>query len=191
MLLLHASASEAAGEGGDTISPILAPYPGLMIWTIVAFVIAVIVLRKFAFGPIQEALDRRRETINGALQQAERLKAESEALLERYEQQLAGARTEADGIVERARTAGDDLTRRVRDESEAQRHEQLEQTRTQVQAEVAKAMEDIRSTVTEMTVVAAEKVLRGSLDEQRHHQLVEQAVAELDFDRLQTVGGRR
>lgn len=182
-------ASAAAHEdGGEKISPILAPYPGLMFWTIVAFVLAMWVLKRFAFGPIQEALDKRRATINGALEQAERLRGESEELLATYEQKLASARGEADGIIERARSTGDEISARLKAEAEQHKQEQLAQTRHQVQAEVERAMGDIRAAIADMTVTAAEKVLKGSLDQAQHQQLVEQAVAELDFSRLEKVG---
>lgn len=184
------AASEAAAKDGDKISPILAPYPGLMFWTIVAFFLTLWVLKRFAFGPIQDALDKRRETINGAIEHAERLRDESQALLAQYEQKLSDARSEADGIIERARKAGDELTSRVKAEGEAQRQEQLAQIQKQVQAEVEKASGELRADVAEMTVLAAEKVLRGSLDRAQHQELIDKAVAELDFDRLQKVGAQ-
>lgn len=178
----------ASAEGEDKISPILAPYPGLMFWTIVAFFLALWVLKRFAFGPIQEALDKRRETINGAIDHAEQLRSEADQLLAEYREQLAEARVEADGIIARARQAGDELTSRVKGETEAHRQEQLAQTQQQVRAEVERAMGDLRAAVAEMTVTASEKVLRGSLDQNQHQKLIEQAVEELDFDKLQKVG---
>ncbi|MBC7461382.1 MAG: F0F1 ATP synthase subunit B [Thermoleophilia bacterium] len=183
MLTLIAAVSEK-----DEISPILAPYPGLMFWTIVAFALALFILKKYAFGPIQEMLDKRRAVVNSALENAEKVKAEAEAVLADYKQQLAEARTESDAIVARARTTGDELTARIKAEGEAQRQEQLTQTQTQIRAEVDKAVGDIRTAVAELTVTAAEKVLRGSLDTAQHHKLIEDAVSELDFDRLQKVG---
>jgi F-type H+-transporting ATPase subunit b len=173
---------------GDKISPILAPYPGLMFWTIVAFFLALWVLKRYAFGPIQEALDKRRETVNGALDNAERVRGEAEQLLAEYKEQLAAARTEADQMRERARKDADEHVARVKTEAETQRQEQLVQTQTQIRAEVEKAMGDLRSAMAEMTVAASEKVLRGSLDAKQHQALIEQAVEELDFDRLQKVG---
>ncbi|MCW2949645.1 MAG: synthase subunit [Thermoleophilia bacterium] len=172
----------------DKISPILAPYPGLMFWTIVAFALALFILKKYAFGPIQEALDKRRAIVNGALENAERVKAEAEVVLADYKLQLAEARKESEAIVARARTAGDELTARIKAEGEAQRHEQLHQTQSQIRAEVDKAVGEIRTAVAELTVEAAEKVLRGTLDQSMHQKLIEDAVSELDFDRLQKVG---
>src|SRR5689334_22687527 len=102
------AAAEHASESSDEISPILAPYPGLMFWTILAFLLALFVLRKFAFGPIQEALDKRRATVNGALDHAEQVRAEAESLLADYKQQLAEARAEADQMRDRARKDADE-----------------------------------------------------------------------------------
>jgi F-type H+-transporting ATPase subunit b len=184
---LIAAAAHGA-EGGDEISPILAPYPGLMFWTIVTFFLAMWVLKRYAFGPIQEALDRRRDTVNGAIEQAEQVRSDAERLLVEYKAQLAAARTEAEGIVDRARKAGDELTARIKTEAEEQRREQLHQTQTQVQAEVERSMTQLRQSVADMTMLAAEKVLRGALDPSAHQRLVEQAVDELDFSQLQKVG---
>jgi F-type H+-transporting ATPase subunit b len=179
----------ASGETtGEEISPILAPYPGLMFWTIVAFFISMWVLKRYAFGPIQKMLDERRATINGAIDDAERVKAEAETMLAEYKAQLAEARTESDQMRERARKDADEHVARVKAEAETQRQEQLTQTQQQIRAEVDKAMGDLRSAVAEMTVTASEKVLRGSLDAKQHEALIQQAVEELDFDRLQKVG---
>lgn len=177
----------SAAEGNE-VSPILAPYPGLMFWTIVAFTITIWVLKRFAFGPIQEMLDKRRATINGAIDHAEQVKQEAEQLLADYKAQLAEARGEADQMRDRARKDADEHVARVRSEAESQRQEQLQQTQTQIRAEVDKAMGDLRSAVAEMTVTASEKVLRGSLDAKQHEALIQQAVEELDFDQLQKVG---
>ena len=188
MLTLIAASAEGAAEGGTEISPILAPYPGLMFWTIVAFFLALWVLKRFAFGPIQEALDKRRATVNGAIEHAEQVKADAEKLLVEYKEQLAAARAESDGMRERARKDADEHVARVKTEAETQRQEQLVQTQTQIRAEVDKAMGDLRVAVAEMTVTASEKVLRGSIDAKQHESLIQQAVEELDFDRLQKVG---
>jgi F-type H+-transporting ATPase subunit b len=182
---LIAAATETTG---NEISPILAPYPGLMFWTIVAFFISMWVLTRFAFGPIQKMLDARRDAINGAIENADRVRGEAEQLLVEYKTQLAAARSETDQMRDRARKDADEHVARVKAEAEQIRQEQLSQTQSQIRAEVDKAMEDLRAAVAQMTVTASEKVLRGSLDAKQHEALIQQAVDELDFDRLQKVG---
>lgn len=169
-------------------NPLLAPSPGLMIWTLVTFFIAMTIMYKLAFRRIQDAIDHRRQVITDSVEQAERTRDEAAKLLDDYKQQLATARGEAENIVERARKAGDELTQRVKDEAETQRREAVTQTRQQVQQEIEKAISELRSSVAEMTVMAAEKVLKGSIDTSAHHKLIEQAVEELDFASLQKVG---
>lgn len=169
-------------------NPLLEANPGLMIWTLVTFFIAMFVMYKFAFGPIQQALNDRRQAIIDSVEQAERTRSEASQLLDEYKQQLAEARIEAEKIVDRARKAGEELSARVKGEAEEQRREAVAQTQQQVQAEVEKAMSELRASLADMTVQATEKVLRGSLDQSQHQKLIEQAVAELDFDRLQKVG---
>jgi F-type H+-transporting ATPase subunit b len=174
----------AASEG----NALLEPSPGLMIWTLVTFLITLYVLNRFAFGPIQKALDARRAAIAESVEAAERTREEADKLLADYREQLASAKGEAEAIVDRARKVGDDLSVRMKEDVERQRQEQLEQTRQQVQAEVEKAMGQIRNDLADMTVTAAEKVLRGSLDSDAQTRLIEQAIDELDLDRLQKVG---
>lgn len=185
MLTLIAAAEHAPKE---EISPILAPYPGLMFWTVLAFLLAMFVLYKYAFGPIQEALDKRRAAVNSAIDDAERVKGEAQELFAQYKSQLAEARSETDQMRERARKDADDHVARIKSEVEAQRQEQLAATQAQIRAEVDKAMGDLRNAVAEMTISASEKVLRGSIDAKQHEHLIEQAVEELDFGQLQKVG---
>src|SRR2546430_8051157 len=73
---------------------------GLQIWTLVTFVILLVLLAKFAFKPIAEALDRRGETIKKSIEEAEKQRAEAKKSLDEYQKQLAEARTEAGKIIE-------------------------------------------------------------------------------------------
>lgn len=169
-------------------SPLLKPYPGLMVWTLVTFFIAMYVLRKYAFGPIQEALDKRTKSINDMIDGAESTRDEARTLLEEQRKELAESRAEAEKIIGRARTAGDELSDRMKREADEHKREQLETTRKQVQAEVEKAMDSLRAELAVMTAETVEKVTRGALDSGSHQQLIEQAVGELDLDRLHKIG---
>ena len=89
-------------------STLITPTTGLMIWTLVTFVIVLIVLKKYAFGPIQQMLDARRQSIVADLDSAESARTEAQETLAEYRQQLAEARKEAGKIVEDARRVGDE-----------------------------------------------------------------------------------
>src|SRR5215831_8212688 len=86
---------------------LISPNVGLMIWVLVVFVISYLILRRWVFPLIAQALDRRAETINGDIDAAENLRKEAHQVLEEYRERLAEARSQADEIITRARQAGE------------------------------------------------------------------------------------
>lgn len=169
-------------------NPLLSPNPGLMIWTLITFVSSMIILKWLAFGKIQEALDKRRQSIADSVDAAEKANTEARQLLDEYRAQLSSAKQEAGSIIADARKTGDELTSRIKAEGEEQRRKAIADTQAQVQSEIEKAVFELRTSVADMTVLAAERVLRGSLDVQAHAGLIKQAVDELDFKQLEKVG---
>ncbi len=85
---------------------LVSPNVGLMIWTLLAFLIAMFVLRKYAWPQITNALDKRQRTIDESIDVAERTRDEAQELLQEYRERLREARAQADEIVARARKAG-------------------------------------------------------------------------------------
>jgi F-type H+-transporting ATPase subunit b len=173
------------------MSPVLASNalikvtPGLMIWTIVCFLIVVFVLKKWAFGPIQHMIDERRERIRNALREADEAREEARNLLEEHRKLIGQARGEAEEILAEARQVAKSMAARVKEETEADRERRLEETRRQIEAETRRALEEIRSEVAELTLVAAEKVMRRTLDDKDQRRLIDEAVGELDFSVLE------
>ena len=159
--------------------------PGLMIWTIVAFLITLFVLKRYAFGPIQKAIDERRERIERSIAEAEQARAEARRLLEEHRSLIGEARGQAEEILSEARKVADAQRQRVREETEADRQRRLEETRRQIEAETHRALEQIRTEVAELTLIAATKVTRKALDDDDHRRLIDEAIRELDFSALE------
>ena len=159
--------------------------PGLMIWTIVCFLITLFVLKRYAFGPVQQMIDERRERIRQSLEEADHAREEARELLEEHRKLLAGARSDADEILGEARRIAEANERRMREELEADRQRRLEETRKQIEAETRRALEQIRLEVVDLSLLAATKVTRKSLDDADHKRLIEEAVGELDFSVLE------
>jgi F-type H+-transporting ATPase subunit b len=166
-------------------SPLIEVVPGLMIWTLVCFAITFFVLRKFAFGPIQKAIDERRERIRSSLAEAEHARAEARRLLEEHKQLIGQAKSEAGEILAEARKVTESQRARVREEVEADRQRRLEDTRKQIEAETVRALEQIRAEVADLTLVATEKVTGKVLDREDHRRLIEDAIGDLDFSALE------
>jgi F-type H+-transporting ATPase subunit b len=166
-------------------NPLIQVTPGLMIWTIVCFLIALYVLKRYAFGPIQKLIDERRVRIRQAIDEADAARSEARELLEEHRKLIGQARGEAEEILTEARRVGEATQRRMRDETEADRQRRIEDTRKQIEAETRRALEQIRAEVADLSLIAAEKVTRKSLDDADHRRLIEEAVGELDFSALE------
>jgi F-type H+-transporting ATPase subunit b len=167
---------------------LVSPNVGLMIWTLLAFLTAMFVLRKFAWPAITAALDKRQRAIEESIEVAERTRTEAQELLQEYRDRLREARQQADEITARARKAGEVHERETLEKARTQREELMEQTRRDIDAETRRAIQEIRSEVADLTVLATEKVTRKTLDERDQKRLVEEALNELDFSAL---GGER
>ena len=155
--------------------------PGLMIWTVICFLLTLFVLKRWAFGPIQNMLDERRERIQRSIEEAEHARTEARKLLEEHRALIGQARGQAEEILTEARKVADAQRQRVREETETDRKRRLEETRRQIEAETQRALEQIRAEVAELTLVAATKVTGKVLDDADHRRLIDDAIKELDF----------
>ncbi len=174
-----------AAEGGDDKSGLIKPIPGLMIWTLISFGLVFLVLRRVAFGPIQRVIDQRRERIRQSLEEADRARDEARRLLEEHRALMGQARAQAEEILAETRRVADSQRERVRQETEEDRQRRLEETRRQIEAETQRALGEIRAQVAELALVAAEKVTARALTDDDHRRLIEDAIRELDFSRLE------
>ncbi len=159
--------------------------PGLMIWTIVCFLITLWVLKRFAFGPIQKMLDDRREQIRRSIEDAEHARDEARKLLEEHRELMNQARSDAEQILVEARNTAVAMEGRMREETETERQRRLEETRREIAAETARALEQIRSEVADLTLEATAIVVGKKLDSARDRELITEAIGSLDFSRLE------
>ncbi len=166
-------------------NPLIQVTPGLMIWTIVCFLITLFVLRRYAFGPIQKAIDERRERIRQSIEEADRAREEARKLLEEHRKLIGRAKTDAEEILVEARRVAEANERRMREELETDRQRRLEETRKQIEAETQKALGQIRAEVADLTLAATAKVTGKVLDSADHKRLIDDALADLDFSVLE------
>jgi F-type H+-transporting ATPase subunit b len=171
----------AADSGGNFL---VSPSVGLMIWTLIAFFVTYLLLRKLAFPRIQEALQRRQKAIDDSIDAAERTRREAEELLGEYRERLREARKQADDIMDRARKAGEQHERETVEDARKRREELLEAARRDIEIETQRAIQELRKEVADLTVLATEKVTRKALDDADQRRLVDEALSELDFTAL-------
>jgi F-type H+-transporting ATPase subunit b len=166
-------------------NPLIQVTPGLMIWTIVCFLVVLFVLKRYAFGPIQQMIDQRRERIEQAIAEADSAREEARSLLEEHRKLIGQAKTESEDILAEARRVAESQRERVRAETEEDRVRRLEETRRQIEQATHQALAEIREEVGRLSLLAAEKITRKSLTDADQSRLIDEALAEIDFSELE------
>ena len=156
-----------------------------MVWTIVAFAITFFILKKFAFGPIQNLIDQRREQIRASVEEADRVRDEARALLEEHKALIGQAKSDAEEILAEARRIADAQQQRMREETEEDRKRRLEETERQIDQATVQALAEIRLEVANQALLAAEKITRKALTDEDQQKLIDEALAEIDFSQLE------
>ncbi len=157
----------------------LDPNPGLIIWTFVTFALLLIVLRKFAWKPLLEALRKREEHVQHSIERAEQAKQEAELILEENRKQLALAETEAHRILNEGRALSEKLKNDILEQANRQSRKIVEQAKQEIERDKEAALSQLRSEVANLAIKAAEKILDETLDENRHRKLVDAYLKEL------------
>jgi F-type H+-transporting ATPase subunit b len=163
---------------------LITPNVGLMIWTIVVFVISMLILRRLVFPRIGEALDKRAKTIEGDIDQAAELRKQAESVLDEYRERLKEARAQSEEIVQRARQTAEVHEKEGKERGKELLTEAAQRAEREIEAATKRALDDLRREVADLTILATEKVTRKTLDEADQRRLVEEALGELDFSGL-------
>ena len=160
------------------------PEPGLVVWTLVTFILLFLFLRKFAFGPIQNMIDQRRDSIEESIKAAEHSRLEGERLLADYRESIAQAKHEAEEINDRAHKVGESTKAEIVTDAREQAQKEVDGARDQIQRETRKAIQEIKDQVADLTILAAGKVTGKTMTKEDHLRLVDEALSEVDFDQL-------
>ena len=163
-------------------NPIL-PKVNEIIWGTLAFLVLLAVMWKFAFPAVTKMMNDRTERIRANLDDADRVKAEAQQILDDYQRQLADVRGEANRIIEEARQTAESLRRDLMDRAEAEVAELRQRSTDEIQAAKDRALADLRVQVAGIAIGAAEKIVEKSLDRDTNLQLVENYINSLEGSR--------
>jgi F-type H+-transporting ATPase subunit b len=163
---------------------LITPNVGIMIWTLVVFVISLFILRKWVFPLIGEALDKRAKTIEGDIDAAAELRKDADKVLDEYRERLKEARTQSEEILQRARQTAESHEHEAREHGQEIIAEAAKKAERDIDAATKRALDDIRREVADLTIMATEKVVRKTLDDADQRRLVEEALSEMDLSGL-------
>ena len=172
VLLLGSASPVFAAEEGSKVD-LLTPHGGLMLWTLLIFVGLFIILSRYAFGPITQAVEAREQALQDAIDQAKRDREEAARILAEHRTQLEGARGEAQKIIAEGRAVGEKLRTDMLEETHKQQQDILERARREIAGERDRAIAQIREEAVDLALAAAGKVIEKNLDDSANRKLVE------------------
>jgi F-type H+-transporting ATPase subunit b len=170
-MLTQITLAVIASEGGN--GGLLDVNPGLMIWTVITFIILLLILKKVAWKPILTALDKRESDIRESLAQAEKAKEDAKKILEENQANLAKAEEESKKIIDQSRTYAESLKEQLIKESKEQAKKIVDDASSEIQRKKDAAFEELKGQIAEIAVNAAEKIIRESLDAQKSKQVID------------------
>ena len=173
-------ASEGAEGGSQGASALITPEIGLMFWTLVTFLILLVLLGKFAWGPILKAMDARENGIRNDLDNARKEREEAQRLLDEHREMLNQARKERADAVEAGRRDAERLKSEILEGARKQREQLVQQAQVQIDAGLRQARAELRGEAADLAIRAAGKLIGSNLDDATQRRLVEDYLADLE-----------
>ncbi|MCE5305807.1 MAG: F0F1 ATP synthase subunit B [Chloroherpetonaceae bacterium] len=153
--------------------------PGLMIWSIVNFLLFLLILVKFGYKPIAKALHTREESINNAIKGADDANQRANELVAATEQKLADATKEMNLLIAKGRESANEIIQKARDEAEKIRQEKIEQSVREITLAQEKAFKELKKEIGSIVVQATEKILEEKLNPDTDYKLIESYIQKL------------
>ena len=142
---------------------LLLPSFGLIFWTLIAFIIVFIILRKFAWKPILNSLHEREENIAQSIATAQQVRAEMAQLKAENENLLAKAREERAMMIKDAKDTGDKMISDAKERAKNEYDRIMRDANAAIEQQKMAALTDVKNQVGNLVIEVAEKVLRREL----------------------------
>jgi F-type H+-transporting ATPase subunit b len=166
-----------AAESSDKEN--LYPHASELVMGAVAFAVIFFFMWKWVIPRVNTLLEERRQKIQGEMEKAEHARVEADAELARYKEQLAGAREEANRIIEEARRTADQLRVDLQAKAEQESHAIVQRAQEEIRAERDRVFQELRTQVGEIAVQLAGKVVGAELDISAHDRLIDEYIDEV------------
>jgi len=161
-----------AQEGSGTRT-FMKPDTGLMVWTLVIFVLLMFVLSRYAFGPITAAVEAREKALEDAIEGAKRDREAAAKLLQEHQAAIDAARGEAQKIIADGRAVGEKMRADMIEQTRKEQQDMLDRARREIESEKDKAIMQLRREAVDLALAGASKVIEQNLESQKNRQLVE------------------
>ncbi len=164
-------------------NPLVQVEPGLFIWTIFTFLVLLGLLARFAWGPLLKALEERQETIRKSLDDADQATQELARVQQESARIIAEARGEAQSIVAKSRAAAETVREDVKQKAKAEADALVRGAQRQIQLETARAIQQIRHEVVDLSLAVASKLIKKNLTQEDNDALIQDSLTQIDAAR--------
>lgn len=158
---------------------LLSVEPGLMIWTIIIFILLLIILKKLAWKPLLNSLSGREQMIKDSVEKAENLRNDAAKLLDENRKILAKAEEESRRIM----NEGKELAEKLRSELVSKTHDDtkrmVQQAKDEIERDKIGALNELRGEIANLAVQAAGKIIDENLDENKQKKIIENFVKQI------------
>lgn len=183
LLLLSATPAFAAEEA----SPLDVNW-GLFIWTIIIFVLVLVALRRFAWPNILGAVERREQHLRELLESAQRDRAEAQVMMEENRRLLEETRHRVQDAINESRTTSERIRADMLAETRREQDAMIERARADIAAERDSALESVRAAAVDISMKAAERLVRRNLDAEDNRRLVREYLGQVSAEPAVPVG---
>lgn len=150
----------------------------LLVVFVVNFIVLLVMLRLFLYKPVMKVLDERAQRTKEAMDLAEATKKEFEQAKGEVQKQIDKGRQEAQAIITQALQVGERLKEESRQEAAKQAQGLIDRARSELETERDKIVGDLRREFVDISIAAAEKVIKETLDKEKHRKLIEETLQE-------------
>jgi F-type H+-transporting ATPase subunit b len=162
---------------------LLLPHLGLIVWTIIAFLVVLFILKKYAWGPILKGLNDREANIADSIATAEKVKLEMAQLKSENEDLLASAREERAIMLKEAKEIKEKMILAAKDEAKVQASKIIADAHASIENQKMAAMTDLKNQVGNMVIEVSEKILRRELSNKAEQEnYIKQIAAEVKLN---------
>jgi F-type H+-transporting ATPase subunit b len=177
---LLVTALPLAAQEAEAPRGLLTPSGGLMVWTLVIFVAVLVILSKFAFPKILQAVEAREKTLSDAIAAAKKDREEAAALLAEHQRALNATRDEVQKLMTDARATAEKVRADIVEQAHKEQQSILERARAEIGAERDRAMAELKKVTVDLAVRAAGKVIERNLDVETNRAVVESFLASIE-----------
>jgi len=179
LILSTAPTVAFASDAGGASNPFAGDI-GSALWTLIIFGCVVVVLGKFAWGPILSALQKREEFIRDSLAQAKEDREDAAQQMKEYTEKLTAARAEATAIVDEGRRDAEALKHKIEDDAKSEAQASLDRAKREIELAKDTAVKELFGLGARLATDVASKIIRKELNASEHERLVEESIAELE-----------